>query len=571
MTVREGGAHLLYHKTGTTMSFPSVGTLIAQGPNNDPWVHGVTYQFEILYTTDRIRIKVNGVEKFDVSAATAGVSQFPAGRFGFYNYSQGNVTFGNVQSAPASDDPVPPTAQDDSYGMSPNTTLSIDQFEGILKNDYDANLDEFTIVKVSDVSHGSLSLNLEDGSFTYTPTTNYQGGDAFTYKLVQNDTGDESAVRTVSIGVISNNQAPTAIQLSNNEISEGAANNTAIGTLTTTDANNPNDQHDYSLTDNGGGRFTVSGSTLIVANSSLLTAGNYSITVRSSDLFGETTEETFTITVITNDKPTSANSSVTTVAGGSFAFQSSDFSFNDTDGDTFGGIRIETAETAGDLEYDGSDVFDGTVVNTISSLVFKTSEGSSGSPYSTFTFKVVDSRGGISASTYTMIINVSSPPVLTTTTASSISYTSAYLGGQVTSEGGSSVSALGVVYSTSNSSPTIGGTGVTQEACTGEMPGSFGKTISSLSSGATYYYQAYATNSQGTSYGGVQAFTVYTPPVIGTSRCNDCCKLFGLNKREPNNCWQPNAHCAWIGLGHIIKPNNSLNNQDQRRFYQQHT
>ena len=55
----------------------------------------------------------------------------------------------------------------------------------------------------------------------------------------KNDTGDESAVRTVSIGVISNNQAPTAIQLSNNEISEGAANNTAIGTLTTTDANNP--------------------------------------------------------------------------------------------------------------------------------------------------------------------------------------------------------------------------------------------------------------------------------------------------------------------------------------------
>ncbi len=406
MGVRSGGAHLLYKKTSGTMSFPAVGTLIAQGPNNDPWAHGVTYQIEILYTEDRIKVNVNGITKFDVSAADAGVAQFPAGRFGFYNYSQGGVTFGNIQNAPASDAPIPPSAQDDSYGMEPNSTLNINFINGILKNDYDANLDEFTIVLVSDVSNGSLSLDTNDGSFVYTPTAGYEGTDAFTYKLVQDDNGAESSVRTVTIGIITSNQAPTDIQLTNASISEGAADDTNIGTLSTTDADNPNDQHDYSLTNNGGGRFTVIGNTLVAANSSLLTPGDYTITVRSTDLFGTSVAENFTITVVSNDKPTSADGQVVMESDDNYTFSSADFSFNDTDGDTFGGIRIETVETDGDLEYEGADVFDGTVINDISLLNFKSPANSIGDPYATFTFKVFDSRGGISTDAYTMNVEV---------------------------------------------------------------------------------------------------------------------------------------------------------------------
>jgi gliding motility-associated-like protein len=404
--VRSGGAHLLYYKTGPT-SFASVpGTLIAQGPNNDPWAHGVTYQIEILYTEDRIKVNVNGVTKFDVTAADAGVAQFPPGKFGFYNYSQGGVTFGNIQNAPASDEPIPPSAQDDSYGMQPNTTLTVNFIDGILKNDYDANLDEFTIVLVSDVSNGNLSLDTNDGSFVYTPTAGYEGTDAFTYKLVQDDNGAESSVQTVTFGIISNNQAPTDIQLTNTSISEGAADNTNIGTLSTTDADIPNDQHDYSLTDNGGGRFTVNGNSLVAANSALLTPGNYTITVRSTDLFGTSFSENFTITVVSNDKPASEDAQVVMDSDANYVFSSTDFSFNDTDGDTFGGIRIETAETAGDLEYEGADVFDGTVVNDISLLNFTSPANSIGDPYATFTFKVFDSRGGISTDAYTMNIEV---------------------------------------------------------------------------------------------------------------------------------------------------------------------
>ena len=116
----------------------------------------------------------------------------------------------------------------------------------------------------------------------------------------------------------------------------------------------------------------------------------------------------------------------------------------------------------------------------------------------------------------TLNVSAITTPFVTTAAASGIGYTYAYLGGTVTSDGGASVSERGIVYSTTDASPTIGEGGVTKDA-NGNGTGSFGKSINSLSSGATYYYQAYATNSQGTSYGGVRSFTVYTPPVLGTS------------------------------------------------------
>ena len=115
--------------------------------------------------------------------------------------------------------------------------------------------------------------------------------------------------------------------------------------------------------------------------------------------------------------------------------------------------------------------------------------------------------------TTTLNVSAITTPSVSTSVASGISYTGAYLGGTVTSDGGASVSERGVVYSTTDASPTIGEGGVTKDA-NGNGTGSFGKSINSLSSGATYYYQAYATNSQGTSYGGVRSFIVYTPPVL---------------------------------------------------------
>lgn len=51
---------------------------------------------------------------------------------------------------------------------------------------------------VSKPSHGQLILN-PDGSFTYTPATNYVGADSFTYQA--NDGQLRSNIATVSLSV----------------------------------------------------------------------------------------------------------------------------------------------------------------------------------------------------------------------------------------------------------------------------------------------------------------------------------------------------------------------------------
>ncbi|OON68233.1 hypothetical protein B0919_13835 [Hymenobacter sp. CRA2] len=102
---------------------------------------------------------------------------------------------------------------------------------------------------------------------------------------------------------------------------------------------------------------------------------------------------------------------------------------------------------------------------------------------------------------------------VTTAAAGSITGTSAVLGGQVTADGGAGVTERGVVFSSTNTTPAIGGSGVTQ-AANGSGTGTFSATISSLASGTTYYVRAYATNPAGTSYGSVQTFT--TPTTVAS-------------------------------------------------------
>ncbi|MDO8966650.1 Ig-like domain-containing protein, partial [Algoriphagus sp.] len=97
-------------------------------------------------------------------------------------------------------------------------------------------------------------------------------------------------------------------------------------------------------------------------------------------------------------------------------------------------------------------------------------------------------------------------PSVTSNSATNLTSAGATLNGNVTADGGASVTARGFVYSSSDNMPTIGEGGVTNVA-DGSGTGAFSEAISGLSASTTYYYQAYATNSVGTSYGGVESFT----------------------------------------------------------------
>lgn len=96
-------------------------------------------------------------------------------------------------------------------------------------------------------------------------------------------------------------------------------------------------------------------------------------------------------------------------------------------------------------------------------------------------------------------------PVVQTGSASSITTSSAVVSGDVTSNGGATVTDRGVCVSTSQS-PTTSNTCFSG----GSGNGTYNSTISSLSSSTLYYARAYAINSVGTAYGSQISFTTET-------------------------------------------------------------
>jgi len=87
-------------------------------------------------------------------------------------------------------------------------------------------------------------------------------------------------------------------------------------------------------------------------------------------------------------------------------------------------------------------------------------------------------------------------PTVTTTVANPTNETSATSGGNVTADGGATVTNRGVVWATA-AAPTVPG----NQSTNGTGTGSYSATLTNLISGATYYYRAFAQNSAGTGYG----------------------------------------------------------------------
>ncbi len=96
------------------------------------------------------------------------------------------------------------------------------------------------------------------------------------------------------------------------------------------------------------------------------------------------------------------------------------------------------------------------------------------------------------------------PPVITTTEVTEITDITAVSGGNITDDGGASITARGVCWSISQN-PTI----ADNKTENGTGTGIFTSSVSGLAGMATYYIRAYATNSTGTSYGDEISFKTF--------------------------------------------------------------
>lgn len=94
-------------------------------------------------------------------------------------------------------------------------------------------------------------------------------------------------------------------------------------------------------------------------------------------------------------------------------------------------------------------------------------------------------------------------PTLTTTTITNITQNSASSGGNITANGGATITASGICWSKTNNPPTTADSKTSGTTATG----SFTAQLTSLEPNTTYNVRAYATNSAGTGYGNLFSFT----------------------------------------------------------------
>ncbi|WP_158545372.1 Ig-like domain-containing protein [Bremerella cremea] len=116
------------------------------------------------------------------------------------NYAAGSLYVdGNIRLTPAQND----------YDLRFRTHIgSGSTADPLLANDYDPDGDPLTASLTTQAAHGTVVLEA-DGSFTYTPNSNFQGEDSFTYTISDGQGGFDTA--TVSLTVTGANDAPEAV------------------------------------------------------------------------------------------------------------------------------------------------------------------------------------------------------------------------------------------------------------------------------------------------------------------------------------------------------------------------
>ena len=254
-------------------------------------------------------------------------------------------------------------------------------------------------------THGTAVVNA-NGTYTYTPTANYNGTDSFTYKVT--DPSGAFSTYTVSLTIAAVNDAPTASNTSATTNEDIAISNGSLPAYTDVDG----DTVTYSL-----GTQAAHGTAVVNANGTYTytPAANYngtdSFTYIINDGNGGTNTYTVSLTIAAvNDAPTASNTSI---------------SLNE-DSTGFNGTLPAATDVEGDtVTYSLGTPSHGAVVFRTVASVPGTSTGNykytpvanyNGSD--SFTYTINDGHGG--TNTYTVsvtVVSVNDAPTASNTSA----------------------------------------------------------------------------------------------------------------------------------------------------------
>ncbi|MCC9655362.1 cadherin domain-containing protein [Rhodopirellula halodulae] len=242
-------------------------------------------------------------------------------------------------------------------------------------NDPDTN-DTFTYTLVSgqgDTDNASFTISGDQLLTAF--VANQQTQTAYSVRVQVEDAGGLTTEEVFTITVTESNVAPTAIALDSTTIAEDADVGATVGTLSTTDANST-DTFTYTLVsgqgDTDNASFAIDGGNLVTATTlDFETQASYSVRVQSTDPFGLSVVETFTITVTdVNDAPTAIALDTSSIAEDA-ASGSTVGSLSTTDADSGDTFTYALVSGEGDTD-NASFTISGSDVVTATDLDFET-------------------------------------------------------------------------------------------------------------------------------------------------------------------------------------------------------
>jgi gliding motility-associated-like protein len=203
---------------------------------NDSDVDGDALTFSIINTTPHGTITLSSV---GVYAYTPNANYFGNDTLRYKVCDNGSpskcdtalliITVTSVNDAPVATNDTKTTNEDQ-----PTTGT-------VTTNDTDVDGDVLTFTVLDSVNHGTLTWT--NGTFTYTPNTNYFGRDTLTYQVCDNGTPSKCDTATLILTVTSVNDAPVAI----NDAKTTNEDQATSGTVATNDSDVDGDALTFSI------------------------------------------------------------------------------------------------------------------------------------------------------------------------------------------------------------------------------------------------------------------------------------------------------------------------------------